>query len=159
MRSTRQKASPWLVLILLAFAAAAMLFSTLGYARLSDAWDSWFGPRVNGSWKAIVLDRRSVEAGNYLVVVKRGKVVGGYDDCNGWSFDDEGPGPNGDRRVTSTLVMCPEDDVARQTYHILAYAPRIELLSDRELRMTRNGHVGLFRRCRPDRAAGRCSTS
>lgn len=144
------------MLILFAGAAAAMLFSTLGYPGLSDAWDSWFGPRVNGSWKAMSLDGQPVDDDNYLVVVKRGKVVGGYDDCNGWSFDDEGPGPNGDRRVTSTLVMCPEDDVARQTYHILAYGPTMEPLGDRELRMTRNGHVGLFRRCRPDRTAGRC---
>ena len=156
MRWTGQKLSLWLALILLALAGAAMLFSTLGYAGLGDAWDSWSGPRVNGSWKAVALDGQAVDANNYLVVVKRGKVVGGYDDCNGWSFDDEGPGANGDRSVTSTLVMCPEDDVARQTYHILAYGPAMELLGDRELRMTRNGHVGLFRRCKPDRASGRC---
>ena len=72
MRWTRQKLSLWLALILLALAGAAMLFSTLGYAGLGDAWDSWFGPRVNGSWKAVALDGKAVDANNYLVVVKRG---------------------------------------------------------------------------------------
>ena len=104
MRWTRQKLSLWLVLILFAGAAATMLFSTLGYAGLGDAWDSWFGPRMNGSWKAVALDGRRVDADDYLLVIKRGKVVGGYDDCNGWSFEDDGPGPNGDRSVTSDEV-------------------------------------------------------
>jgi hypothetical protein len=141
--------------MLIALAVALMLFSAAGYASLADAWDMWFGPRANGSWKAMVLDGQSVAKENYVIVVQRGRVVGGYDGCNGWSFDDEGPGPNGDRRVTSTLVACPEER-ARQVYHMLAYAPAITLRGDREMRLSRGPHFGSFVRCAPNRDRTRC---
>ena len=155
MNLSRERGSIWLVLILIAAAAMLMLASQIGFTSMADAWDNAFGPKVNGSWRAVSLDGQSVTSDDYLIVVKRGKVVGGYDHCNGWSFDDEGPGPNGDRMVTSTLVACPETD-ARIVYHILAYGPRFELVSERELRLSRRCHSGLFRRCKPDRKSAEC---
>jgi hypothetical protein len=152
---TREKASLWVVLILIALAAAVILLSILGVHSASDAWDTAFGPKTNGSWRAVSLDGHLVGSEDYVIVIKHGKVVGGFDDCNGWSFEDEGPGPNGDRRVMSTLVRCPPKK-ADQTYHILAYGPRLELLGDRELSLSRAGHVGLFRRCKPDRERRHC---
>ena len=152
---TRQGASLGLVGVLIVVALALMMLVMSGYPSLADAWDSWFGPEANGSWKAMVLDGQPVAAGNYVLVVKRGRVVGGYDGCNGWSFDDEGPGPSGDRRVTSTLVACP-DEPARQSYDNLAYAPVISLRSDSEMLLSRGPHVGVFRRCEPNRDRSRC---
>lgn len=133
----------------------ATMAAGLAGASFSDLWPSMFGPREDGSWKAVSLDGQPVGSGNFLVVIKRGKVIGGYDDCNGWAYQDEGPDRKGERKMISTLVECPDEE-ARRTYRVLVYAPSIELLGDRVMRLTRAGHRGLFRRCKPDRERFRC---
>jgi hypothetical protein len=103
----------------------------------------------------MVLDGRPVVRENYVVGIRWGKVVGGSDDCNGWAYQDERPDRNGERKVISTLVDCPETQ-ERRVYRILVYSPTLERRGDRELRLSRAGHAGIFRRCRPNKERTRC---
>lgn len=142
-----------LVLMVTAFAMAVLGFS--GQRTPQELWDSVFASAEDGSWKAIAFDGRPVAPRNYLVAIRRGDVIGGSDDCNGWSFQDEEPDSKGERMIISTAQECPGDEL-RGIYWVLVHAPKIEQLSDRTLRLSRAGHHGLFRRCRPDRRQNRC---
>ncbi|MFL6726966.1 MAG: hypothetical protein ACJ8FS_10705 [Sphingomicrobium sp.] len=145
------------VVLVLAIAAAAM--AVLGITGVSprDLRDLLHSTAADGSWKAITFDGLPVKSKNYLVAIRRGKVFGGYDDCNGWSYTDEKPDKNGERKMLSTLVSCSADNELRRLYHLLVHSPHIDVLGGKELRLSSGGHEGRFQRCKPDRERFRCT--
>ena len=144
----RERLSLAFVLVL---GIAAVSLTILAFAGVSrrGIGDALHATSADGSWKATSFDGFSVRSENYLLVIRRGRVVGGYDDCNGWSYEDERPDRNGVRRTLSTLVQCAAD-YPRRLYRILVYAPKIDVLGENELKLSRDGHEGRFRRCKPD---------
>jgi hypothetical protein len=146
------------VAIVLALIIAALAMVGLGAAGIAprDLVDALFAAPSDGSWKATTLNGRPVASRNYVIVIRRGKLVGGYDDCNGWSYQDEGLDKNGERKVLSTLVECAAGDELRRLYWILVHAPRIHPLGANDLRLSRGGHAGMFHRCRPNAEHSRC---
>jgi len=106
-------------------------------------------PPEDGAWAAVSLDGRPVPAGEYRLSISGGRVGGGRDGCNDWSFEapDE---TTGERRIFTTLVGCDENDPLRRAYGVLAFAegPVLQLRPDGSLRIAARGHEGLFRRCR-----------
>jgi hypothetical protein len=120
-----------------------------------DVADMLQAAPADGSWKAETFDGLPVGSKNYLVVIRRGVIVGGYDDCNGWSYEDAAPDKKGERQILSTLAECPADDL-RSRYRSVTYSPRIQLLDRNDLRLSGHDHRGLFRRCKPDRQRVRC---
>ena len=156
---SRQRHERLSIALALAIMVVALVMAVVGIAGVSpvDIADRLYAAPEDGSWKATTFDRRPVESKNYLIAVRRGKVIGGYDDCNGWSYQDSAPGRNGERKVLSTLVSCSGDDELRQLYRMLVYGPRIELLGRSALRLTRARHEGIFHRCKPERGRLRCN--
>jgi hypothetical protein len=146
------------VAIALAILIAALAMVALGIADIvpQDIRDAFHSTPLDGSWKAVSFDGLPVRSKNYLVVIRRGEVVGGYDDCNGWSYQDENPDERGERKVLSTLVSCAADDDIRRLYHMLVYSPQIESRGKNALLLSRGAHVGTFHRCTPDRERLRC---
>jgi hypothetical protein len=138
---------------------AAVAIGVLGIAGVypRDLGDLLHSTAKDGSWKAITFDGLPVKSKNYLIVIRRGQVVGGYDDCNGWSYADEKPDKNGERKTLSTLVSCTADNELRRRYHLLVYAPHIDVLGEKDLRLWRGGHEGRFHRCKPDPVKFRCT--
>lgn len=140
----------------------ALIVPALGLAALAmtgraprDLWEWLHAAPEDGSWAATTLDGRAVGAGDYLVSISRGKVVGGYDGCNGWSYQDEAPDGKGERMIVSTLQACPRER-PDQSYWFLVHQPEVRMLGDGQLQLWRAGHHGLFRRCRPHPAHARC---
>ena len=156
MMRRREKLS--IVVVLIALAAALLLIGAGMFFRggLPDVWHALAAPREDGSWRAVTFDGEPVGNADYLITVRWGKIVGGYDDCNGWAYQDAKPDAKGERMILSTLVLCTQDEKRRRIYRLLIYAPRMELASERELRLSRAGHVGVFRRCAPDESSRRC---
>jgi hypothetical protein len=144
--------------IILVLGIAAVIVSILAIADVSprDIGDTFHATPADGSWKAVTFDGQSAKSKNYSVAIRRGRVVGGYDDCNGWSYQDEKPDRNGERMMLSTLVECPGDEDLRRLYRIVVFAPTIEIVSANELRLSRDGHQGEFRRCKPNKETRRC---
>jgi hypothetical protein len=147
----------WSLAFVLVLGVAAALLSILAITGLSprDIEDRLPATPADGSWKAVNFDGSAITSENFLVVIRNGRVVGGYDDCNGWSYEDQNPDRNGDRMMLSTLVQCPAEH-PRRIYRTLVYAPKIDVLGKNELELSRDGHEGRFRRCKPDNERFRC---
>lgn len=65
-------------------------------------------PARNGLWRATTIDGAPVGRTDYLIRIRGGRVVGGKDGCNSWSYDmTRPPEPNGTRMVVSTCIGCP----------------------------------------------------
>lgn len=137
-----------LVALLLVAAFLLGLFSLFQSSRAVQRWMDLFGPKEDGSWSALSIDRRPVSGQDYRVSVDGRKVAGGRDGCNEWSYQ-EGRDPNGARMIVQTLQACPEDDPVRLAYYALAHdeRTRLSLQPDGTLRLAARGHEGLFRRC------------
>lgn len=106
-------------------------------------------PAVDGTWAAVSIDGRPVSWRGWRISVADGKVAGGRDGCNDWSFgapEVEG----GERTIDTTLVGCPEDDPLRKAYWALALERNRppEARSDGSLHLAAGGHEAIFRRCR-----------
>lgn len=157
-RNFRRRERLSLVLILvLGIAALSVMIVAIAGITPRGIENALHASSEDGSWKAISFDGLSMRSRNYLLVIRRGQVVGGYDDCNGWSYEDEKPGQNGERIMLSTLVQCSPDEAARRLYRILADRPKIEVLGENEIRLSRDRHQGLFRRCKPDNQRFSCA--
>jgi hypothetical protein len=104
-------------------------------------------PEVDGTWAAVAIDGRAVPWREWRFSVERGKVSGGRDSCNDWSFD-KPEAEGGPATITTTLVGCPEDDPVRKAYWALALGASPELRGDGTLRLAGRGHEALLRRCR-----------
>ncbi|HEX8666785.1 MAG TPA: hypothetical protein VF727_00255 [Allosphingosinicella sp.] len=106
-------------------------------------------PAVDGMWGAVAIDGRRVDAREWRIGVRQGRVSGGRDGCNDWGYDEREDKP-GERLIVSTLVGCPEDDPVRRAYWALASAhgPTLTEAEDGTLRIAARGHEGIFRRCR-----------
>ena len=142
--------------LVLGIAALSSMILVIAGVSPGGIGDALHATPADGSWKATSFDGFSVRSKHYLLVIRRGQVVGGYDDCNGWSYEDEKPDGNAERGILSTLVECPAGEDLRRLYRILAYAPKIDVVGEDELRLSRDGHEGRFHRCKPDRARSRC---
>jgi hypothetical protein len=132
-----------------------MGLSFAGFNSPGAVVDRIFADPEDGSWLAASFDSLGVAHKRYLVGIRRGKIVGGYDGCNGWSYQDQEPDERGERMIVSTAQACPQDRPDK-LYWLLVHDPRITLLNERELRMSSAGHFGLFRRCMPDRSQTEC---
>lgn len=146
MRLTGQRAKIGFLLLLLVPAFGLMVLGVLDRTGEWKPWQMLFAEEEDGSWVALRIDGRPASPQEYRITIAEGKVVGGRDGCNHWSYEDEGPDANGQRMIVSTLVGCPED-ATRLAYWSLRADPRIELLPDGTLRMAASGHEGIFRRC------------
>ncbi len=155
-RSKRRDRLGLALILILGISTVGILILAIAGLSPRQIGDALHATRADGSWKAVRPDGAAVTSKNYLVVVRRGRVVGGYDDCNGWSYEDKKPDEHGERRVLSTLVECAADEDLRQIYRTLVYAPKIDGLGENELRLSRGGHEGIFRRCKPDNQRFRC---
>ena len=153
----KQRGNSLGIAVVLVLMLAALGMAALGIAgkRPPDLWEWLFASPEDGTWVANSFDGRPVAPNYYLISVRRGQVVGGYDDCNGWSYQDEKPGRKVERMIISTLQECPEGTRDR-IYWLLVHAPKIDLLGDEQLQLSRAGHVGHFSRCEPDRQRNRC---
>lgn len=135
--------------------AAVMLIAIalgLGTIALLDRpgrpapWQRWFAPAEDGSWMALSIDGQPVPANDYRLSITDGRVGGGRDGCNDWSFEDERPNERGERMMSTTLVACRPSEVQR-AYFALRTEPRLTILPDGRLRVESLGHAGLFVRC------------
>lgn len=157
MQGASKRRDKWGLVSILVLGVAVVIVSILATTGVSPKViaDRLHATPADGSWKGISFDGFSVRSKNYLVVIRRGRVVGGYDDCNGWSYEEEKADRNGERRMLSTLVECPAE-YPRRLYRTLVYAPKIDVVGENELRLSRDGHEGRFRRCKPDNERFRC---
>ncbi len=144
MQLSRQNATIGVVVLLLAAALLLMVASVLGRSEL---WSRLFAPEADGNWAGVSIDGRGVAPQQYRIVILDGEVSGGRDGCNDWSYDDEGADEKGGRRITSTLVGCPEGDPVREAYWALTTDPDIDLREDGSLRVASRGHQAIWRRC------------
>lgn len=108
-----------------------------------------FVPEEDGAWGIVSIDGVPVRNGAWTITITDGKIRGGRDDCNYWSFSESPRGAPGERMIETTLVGCPEDDPVRKAYWTLANAPgtAIELRSEGWLRIKAQGHEAMLRRC------------
>lgn len=106
-------------------------------------------PEVDGVWAAVTVDGRPVPWGEWRVAIRWGKVAGGRDGCNVWSFA-EPEVDGGERMIHTTLAGCPEDDPVYKAYWSLAAGPGAapQPRGDGTLRLAGAGHEAIFRRCR-----------
>ena len=152
MTPTSQDASPgrklsiWFVSVLLAGAFLLMLHALFGRSRPVAFLTSLFAAEEDGSWMAVTLGGQPAPPQEYFIGIRDRKVRGGRDGCNSWAYTDEGPDERGERSVTTTLVDCPEDPLSK-AYHVIVFDPRMEILPDGTLLLSRNGYRGIFRRC------------
>ena len=154
-RELKQRPNLHGVAIALVLAALGMTVLGIAGKQPADLWQWIFASQEDGAWLATSFDGRPVASNYYLVSVRHGEVVGGHDDCNGWSYQDTRPDRKGERMIISTAQECPTDEPNR-IYWILVHAPKIQLESHYQMRLSRAGHIGQFRRCRPDRRSMRC---
>lgn len=137
------------IILLVMLLGAALVLTVLGLVdpRVQiHPWHSLFGPREHGNWAAVSIDGRKVSPRDYRVAVFNSKVVGGRDGCNDWSYASAADA-SGERMVESTMALFPENEKGR-VLRVLAYASKVELLPDGELRLTARGHRAIFARCR-----------
>lgn len=130
-------------------AAAIVLFalSLAGYRSPADIWRALTAAPEDGDWTAISIDGRPVEPERYRITLVQKKVLGGRDDCNDWSYDDQRDKP-GERMIVSTLVACPENDSRREAYWAIANNSTVTLRPDDKLLISGQGHSALMVRCR-----------
>ena len=141
--------------IVLLLAALGMFALAVAGKPPADVWNWLRASREDGAWVATSFDRRSVAPHQFVISVRRGEVVGGYDDCNGWSYQDARPDRGVERMILSTLQECRRGALGR-IYWILVHAPQVRLQTDDRMRLSRAGHEGEFKRCKPDRLSMRC---
>jgi hypothetical protein len=126
----------------------------IALAALLDPEGSWrsrlLSPpeKEDGSWSAVSMDGRPVDPHDYRLAVHQGRIAGGRDGCNDWSFLNEQPAGTRDRMIFSTLQACPDPNPDRDAYAALRHAGRLQLLADGRLRATAGPHEAIFRRCR-----------
>lgn len=138
------------IAMIVALLCGALALATCGIADPTGRWRPWtamLAPDEDGSWAVVSIDGRPLPPDEYRFGITDGKISGGRDGCNDWSYTDDPPGPDGERMIVSTLQACPEDDPVRQAYRLLTRNPKIELGADGLLRMTGQGHQAVLRRC------------
>jgi hypothetical protein len=131
--------------------ALAVLLLTIGLVQAlatGTLRPRLFVPEEDGAWGMVSIDGMPVRNGAWTINVTDGKIKGGRDDCNYWSFEEEGDAA-GERMIHTTLVACEEEDPMRKAYWTLANAPEtgIELRSGGWLRIAAQGHQAMLRRC------------
>ena len=99
----------------------------------------WFGPPQDGAWIAETLDGER-PANRYTLGIRWGRIIGGYDGCNHWSYVES----DGDVARMTTLMACdPRPDIA---YGAVAIDPKVTMLGEDRMRLEARGHVATFRR-------------
>ena len=96
----------------------------------------------DGSWSVMTIDGQTLPKTGYLIAIQEGRIRGGRDGCNMWSY--ETPGSD---RIVSDLQGCPQSPVTA-AYREIVRNPAFMLTGDYRLRITGRGHTADLRRCK-----------
>ena len=142
------------LLFLLANAIGALALAIAGKTP-DDFVGIFFASPEDGNWAAVAFDGQRVVLQQYLISIKRGQIVGGYDGCNDWAYQEDESNQNAKRMIVTNLKECPDDTPARSYWALIA-APKIVLLNDRHLVVSGRKGRGHFSRCKRGTSRTRC---
>ena len=134
----------WTVRLLLPLVGLALLVAIAGITGFAIDWRAWFDGPERGTWRVSELDGIDLRGERMWIEVRDGKVRGGRDGCNYWSYESDAEPRTGERMMISTLAWCDQTP-ARSAYAALAHGePEMALLSDDVLEMRAFGVIGRF---------------
>jgi hypothetical protein len=143
------------LLLLLATVTGAVALTIAGKTP-ADLFGLFFAEPEDGNWIAVAFDGRRVAPKTYLISIKRGQIVSGYDGCNSWAYLEEKASQNAERMIVTDLKECPNNELARGYWELLA-EPKFVLLDNRQLTVWGKQRRGHFRRCKEVISDERCA--
>jgi hypothetical protein len=90
------------LLLLLATVTGAVALTIAGKTP-ADLFGLFFAEPEDGNWIAVAFDGRRVAPKTYLISIKRGQIVSGYDGCNSWAYLEEKASQNAERMIVTDL--------------------------------------------------------
>lgn len=143
------------LLFLLANAIGALALAIAG--KTPDGFVGiFFASPEDGNWAAVAFDGQRVVLQQYLISIKRGQIVSGYDGCNNWSYQEEKASQSAERFIVTDLKECPDNELTRSYWELVA-EPKFVLLDNRQLTVSGKQRRGHFRRCKEVISDERCA--
>ncbi len=130
------------IVLCLLGAGALLAIASLAGIGPDDLRAKLFAHAEDGSWSVVTIDGQTLPKTEYLIAIQEGRVRGGRDGCNNWSYETPGSG-----WIVSDLQECPESPVTA-AYRKIVRNPAFMLTGDHRLRITGRGHTADLRRCK-----------
>ncbi len=146
--NTPSKLAIAFLLLLLATDTGALALTVAGKTP-ADLVALFFAEPEDGNWVAVAFDGQRIAPKTYLISIKRGQIVSGYDGCNNWAYQEEKASQNAERFIVTDLKECPDNELTRSYWELVA-EPRFTLLSARQLILSGKRSRGDFSRCKED---------
>lgn len=143
------------LLLLLATVTGAVALTVAGKTPV-DLFGLFFAEPEDGNWVAVAFDGQRVAPKTYLISIKRGQIVSGYDGCNNWSYQEEKASQSAERFIVTDLKECPDNELTRSYWELVA-EPKFVLLDNRQLTVSGKQRRGHFRRCKEVISDERCA--